>query len=94
MSAIEAKPLLDFKGLCALVGLGKDTVRKHLKSQDPDEYWPHLRIGREYRFTDAQVAVILAKHENHGPAQHETALVTDAQFNRGLARVLRDRKAA
>lgn len=90
--SIPQTPLLDFDGLCKLVKLGKDTVRKHLKSTDPAEYWPHLRIGREYRFTDAHVAEILAKCENPGPAAHDAALATTAEIQRALARRRRDRQ--
>lgn len=98
MSAEQPAPLLDFAGLCALVRLGKDTVRKHLKSADPDEYWPHLRTSTgpkaRYRFTQEHVRVILAKLENPGPIARESALVTTAQFDRALARRRRDRKQA
>ncbi len=92
----HAAPTLDFNGLCQLVKLGKDTVRKHLKSTDPQEYWPHARTspgpkGR-YRFYPEHVAAILAKLENPGPAQPEAAQITSADIARGIARRQRDRR--
>lgn len=91
-----AATVLDFNGLCALVKLGKDTVRKHLKSTDPHEYWPHARTspgpkGR-YRFYPEHVAEILAKLEDPGPAARETVLVTTVEFDRALTRRRRDRR--
>lgn len=94
MSVAQSEPLLDFAGLCRLTGLGKDTVRKHLKSDDPALYWPHERFGRQYRFTEIQVAAILAKQQANGPGEPEAVLVTAAEFDRALARRRRDNSRA
>jgi hypothetical protein len=95
-TAAETQPLVDFKDFCKLVGLGKDTVRKHLKSTDPAQYWPHLRIGSgpkaRIKFTQAQIAQIFAKLENPGPAGSESVLVTTVDFDRSVARLRRDRR--
>lgn len=93
MSAPGA-PLRTFGELCAFLRLGKDTVRKHLNSTDPQQYWPHLRIGREYRFTEQQWDAILAKQQARGPGEPETVGVSAAEFERSLARRRRDTQAA
>lgn len=87
-------PMRTFAELCAALRLGKDTVRKHLKSTDPDEYWPHERFGRQYRFTDAQWNAIVAKHEARGTGAPETITAPAADIARALARRRRDMRAA
>lgn len=52
MSSALNKP----ESLASLLGVGRDYVMAKAR----DRSWPHVRVGRSVRFTDEQVAQIVA----------------------------------
>lgn len=86
MSVLDER-LISAKQLALLLDVSRDTVEAHCKPGAPD-YWEHHRIGRQIKFTAAQVEAILA--DSLMPAQmpggRAAPVVDMAAVMRGLER--------
>lgn len=90
MNPEAAAPLLDVKGICALLGVGDEYVYAHCNAADPEQYWEHERFGAgrgRIRFTATQVEAVLAKHKHRPAFQADTPEFDDAALSRGLLRL-------
>ena len=55
---MSTDPLLTHKDVATVLGIHWATVLDHCKAGD----WPHIKVGRYYRFEDAQVEAIKNLH--------------------------------
>lgn len=55
---MSADPLLTHKDVATVLGIHWTTVLEHCKAGE----WPHLKVGRYYRFEDADVEQIKNLH--------------------------------